>query len=128
MGVPTGIFEDIALDDRWRDGVIIAHADAGAKNLVLRRDFFQFRQRFKFTARGGKIQLLAKADFFGNGCVNQVVEAFKTDLCEHFGRIAFARADVAADKFIRMTGRIFNQRHPVKLRFAPAKSELDLKI
>ena len=35
-GVPAGIFEDVALDDRRRDRVVIALADEGAEDLVLR--------------------------------------------------------------------------------------------
>jgi hypothetical protein len=55
LRIPAGIFEDAALDDRWRDGVVITLADERAEHFVLPRNFFQFGERVIFAARGGKV-------------------------------------------------------------------------
>lgn len=125
LRIPARIFQHVALNDRRRNAIIIALADERAKNLILRRDFFQFRERVKLAARGGKIQFFVVPDFFGDRRVNQPVEAFETDVREHFGGIAFAGADVAAGKFIKMVGRIFSQSHPWKLRFGGGKARME---
>ena len=64
LRVPAGIFQNVALDDRRRDAIVIAHADERAENLVLRRDGFQFGKRFKFALRGGKVEAFCPSRIF----------------------------------------------------------------
>ena len=61
LRVPAGIFQNVALNDGGRDAIVIAHADERAEDLVLRRDFLQLGERFKFAARGGKIERFGRA-------------------------------------------------------------------
>ena len=51
LRVPAGIFQDVPLNHRRRDRVVIAHADERAEDLVLRRDLLQFVEQFEFAAR-----------------------------------------------------------------------------
>ena len=74
LRVPAGIFQDVALNDRRRDAVVIAHADERAENLVLRRDFLQFGERIKFAAGSGQVQCFAEPDLFGDGGVDEFVQ------------------------------------------------------
>ena len=53
-GVPAGVFQDVALDDRRRDGVGIAHADIGAEDLILGGQVAQVFQHGRFTARSSR--------------------------------------------------------------------------
>ena len=101
-------------------------ADVRAENLVLRCDFFEIGQGFKFAAHGGQIQFPAEADVFRHRGVNQRVKALETDLREQVARFHSVRADVAANKLVGRNSRIFSQSHPGKLKFADTKSELDL--
>jgi hypothetical protein len=55
LRIPAGIFEHAALDDRRCDGVVIAHADKRAENLVLAGDAADFGKRVKFAAGGGQV-------------------------------------------------------------------------
>ena len=101
LRVPAGIFQNIALDDRRRDAIVIAHADERTENLVLRRRFPSARPglRVRFWPRADW-SCPAQADVLRHGGGNQFVESFETDLREHFARFGCVRADMAADKGI----------------------------
>ena len=128
LRVPAGIFQDVALDDGRRDAIVIAHADERAADLVLRRDFLQRGKRLVFAARGGQLQRFGQPDRLGHGGIHHGLQARIAEQLEHGGGFLRARADVAADKPVGNSGRIFSQSHPGKLRFASAKSELDLEF
>ena len=83
LGVPAGIFEDVALDDRRGDAVVIAHADERAKNLVLRCDFFERGEHFVFAfgCRQGKRTI--ETDLRRNGFINECIEAWMPKQVEH---------------------------------------------
>lgn len=61
-GVPGRVFQDVALNHRWRQGVGIAHAQKGAPHLVLGRHCLQFRQHLLLRARGSQLQRPAAAN------------------------------------------------------------------
>ena len=50
-GVPAGILEDVPLDDRRRDAVVVALAEVVFEDLILRRDRAQLGQRLVLAAR-----------------------------------------------------------------------------
>ena len=102
LRVPAGIFEDVALNHRRRDAVVVAHADERAEDLVLRRDGFQFAQRVEFTLCRRKIERFAKTDLFRHGGVGQGIERIEADHLQHFRGFGRVRTDVAADKLVRM--------------------------
>ena len=107
LRVPAGIFQNVALNHRRRDAIVIAHADERAADLVLRRDFLQRGERLMFVARGGQLQRTSESNRFGNGGVNHRVQARVAELLEHFAGIGGTRADVAADKPVGMR-RVFD--------------------
>ena len=55
LRIPAGIFEDVALNDRRRDAIVIALPDERAEHFVFGRNPAQFGERFKFTFRGGQV-------------------------------------------------------------------------
>ena len=70
--------------------------------------------------------MFRQPDFFRHGGIGQVVEILEADLREHRAGFSGVRADVAADKLIGMVKANFGRIHLLKLKFAAAKSELDL--
>ena len=61
-GVPAGILQEVALDHGRRDAVVVAHADVGAEDLVLRGDFLQGSQRFVLAAGSGELERTPQPD------------------------------------------------------------------
>ena len=53
LGVPAGIFQDVALNHRGRDAVVVTQADIGTEDLVLRGDRAEFVQNAEFTPASG---------------------------------------------------------------------------
>ena len=99
-GVPARVFHDVAQDDLGRQGVVVAHADAGTGNHVLAGNGFQFGQGFVLALRGGQRQVCRQADSCGNGLVDQLVEAGSADGGQHLGGFGGARPDVAPDELV----------------------------
>ena len=62
LGVPAGVLQNVALNDRRGDAVVITHADEGAKDAVLEGNLAQFIQKAAFAAGSRQVQRLAKAD------------------------------------------------------------------
>ena len=60
--VPAGILQHIALNHGRRDAVVVAHADVGAEDLVLRGDFLQGGQHCVLAAGGGELERAAQPD------------------------------------------------------------------
>ena len=84
--VPTGIFEDVALNHRRRDAIGVTRADKGARDFVFLRNRAQLGQRFGFRFRFRQIQLPIEPNIFRNGRIDQRVEIFEADLAQHFAR------------------------------------------
>jgi hypothetical protein len=61
-----------------------------------------------------------------NGGVNELVQILVAERRQHFAGFNGVGADVAADEPVGMGQEILRQKHPVKIKFARRKSELDL--
>ena len=100
LGVPTRIFEDVALDHRRNDRVGVTHSDARSDHAVFGRDLPELFDQLKLAGRrafeAGQFQRLGEADRRGHGVVGEFVEARVAEALEHLGDLAVARADVAA--------------------------------
>ena len=70
LSVPTGIFEDVPLNHRRGDAVVIAHADEGTIDLILGSDFFQRCKDFIFAFGGGEGKWAIETDLRRNGFVD----------------------------------------------------------
>ena len=105
-GVPAGIFEHVALDDRRQMGIVIAHADERTGGPVLRGDGFQPVEGFAFGNGRFKRKRLAASDGGGHRPAHQVFKRFKIQHGEHVPDFAFVRADVPIDKFVAIEQRI----------------------
>jgi hypothetical protein len=96
-GIPAWVFQDGALDDAGRVGVVVAHADVAAENLVLRGEPAEFGQGGGFTEGGGEIEAGA-ADVRRDGGVNEGVEGRLVEELEHRGLFGSVGTVVAAGK------------------------------
>ena len=92
--VPGRVFQNIALDDRRRDGAVITLADQRGQNLVLVGRFTQAVERLAFGQRGTPGQRHLLADGGGDGGVDQCVEALIADNLQHLRHFRRRRPDV----------------------------------
>ena len=99
-GVPTGIFQYVALDHRRHDGVVITQTDIALVQPVLRRDAAQVPVVGILGHAFRQIQRLLQADRRWYGLVYQSVQRGRIDLVQHGLNFMFGRAVVAAGKFI----------------------------
>ncbi len=113
-GIPAGILEDVALDDSGHVRVGIAHADQATKNLVLRGNRAQLRQRGALAGGGGQVERAAP-DVRRHRGVHQRVERRVAEELEHLGRGGGIIAVVAAGKGIGEVEQITRRRHSAKL-------------
>ena len=73
-GVPAGVFQHVALNHRGQMGVVIAHADEGARRGVPPGDGFQPREGFAFRHRAGEAERGVVEDVGGDGSGGEFVE------------------------------------------------------
>ena len=142
-GVPAGVLQHVALDDRRRDAVVVAHADIGAEDLVLRGDFLQGGQHFVLAAGGGELERTPQPNLRRHRFLDQRIEARIAEQAQHLPGFFRARPDVAARELVRVWrqtgpagirrccgipryGQILvgcvRNRHPGKVRAATRKS------
>ena len=69
--VPTWVFENVSLDDRWGDAIVIAGSDEGARDLVLPGNRTQLGQRFHLRLRFWQVQFSIQANISWNGGIGQ---------------------------------------------------------
>lgn len=92
--VPGGVFQNVALDDRRRDGAVIALADQRGQDEVLVGRFAQAVEGFALgqSRTPGERRLLA--DGRRHGRVDQGVEVLVADNLEHLGHFRRRRPDM----------------------------------
>ena len=102
--VPAGILEHVPLDHGGREAVVIAHAEVGAENLILRGELVQLLERFLFADRGRDPQRLAEADVLGHDGVDERVERIVSEGREHRRLVVRRGPDVSVLKQILIYG------------------------
>jgi hypothetical protein len=89
-GVPTGILENVSLNDRRCDAIGIAGPDERPDNFVLFRNRAQLSQRFGFRFRFRQMELSIQPNIFRNSGIDQRIEIVVANFAQHFadlGRI-----------------------------------------
>lgn len=94
-GVPGGVLENVALDDRRRDGAVVTHADRAAADLVLCGEFPQFPQGGLFGEAHADREALGECNHGGNSLACEVVEVDGADGGEHRREITRVGTHVA---------------------------------
>jgi hypothetical protein len=92
--VPTGIFEDISLDDRRHDGVVVAHANHAVLQPIQRRHFLQPLQRFQLVACAWQVQRFLEMNGGGQGCLDQLLQRVCAHYLQHVLHLLIVRPDV----------------------------------
>lgn len=100
LGVPAGVFEDIAEDDRGGDGAVVAHADAGSEDLVAAGGDSELLEELVLAAGGADVQGVLALDGVGDGGVGEGVEGVVAEGLEHRCDLGVAWADVAAREVV----------------------------
>ncbi len=81
-GIPGRILQDVSLNDRRRDGVVISEADQRRYYLVLRRQLFEAGDDFGLRHRGGEVKAGIE-DRRWHGLGDQLVQGRRTDGRQH---------------------------------------------
>ena len=97
-GIPAGIFENVSLNYRRRDGVGIARAGEISRNLIFRRQSTQFRQCFVLTFSLRQIEGPIEPDVFRNRGIDQGVQIFEAQLAQHLHSLFGTWGDVTIGK------------------------------
>jgi hypothetical protein len=97
-GVPAGVLHDVATDDGWGDGAVVAHADQRRERAVRRRDALQFVLGGLLADRIRQVERGIHADVVGHGLVDEFGHAADPEGGEHLLAVGAVRADVASDE------------------------------
>ena len=81
--VPAGIFQDVALDHRRRDRVVVALAEVRLEDLVLVHDGAQGRERLALAQRRGQLQRAPKPDRRRDHVRGQRIERIVAERGQH---------------------------------------------
>ena len=100
LGIPARVLQDIALNHRWGDAIVIAHADEGTKDLVPPRQGPQLGEHFLFAEGTAKRQTPPQANLRWHGSINQRIERLQAERRQHLLNIGVRRAQMAMDKGI----------------------------
>ena len=133
-GIPTGIFENVPLNHRRRNGVGISRADEIFRNLIFQRQRMQFRQRFVLTFRLRQFQWPIQPDVSRHGGIDQGIQIFEAQFAQHLRNLFRIWADMtigeSGDRARRRNEGIrcrsfrrFRHRFFGRLRFAPMHCE-----
>jgi hypothetical protein len=109
-GVPAGIFEDGALDDRRRMRVAVTKPDEIPENLVLARDRPEVGERGAFAERGRQLQRPAPNLRRHRGR-DERIERRLAERLEHRGGFAGIVAEVTAGERIGGSQEVAERRH-----------------
>ena len=99
-GVPAGIFQHIAQDDRRGQGRMVAKADERFLHRVLAGGGGQIGQGSVFGHGCRQRQQVGAENVGRNGLGNQIIQRAGSDRGQHGGNFVFSRADMALDKFV----------------------------
>src|SRR5437016_1875894 len=124
-GVPARIFENVSLDDRWRNAVVVTGANKRSSHLVLPGNRAELSERFGIQFRFGQLQLPIQANVFWNSGIDEQIETFEAQLVQHLGYFSFARADVATRERIQID-ILFARLHWRRLRIVTRSSTLQM--
>ena len=95
-GVPSRIFQNIALDHGRQDRAVISLADQRGQDDVVSGELACLRERLDFRQRRSKIERAALANVIRNGLGDQFVEARDADRLQHRAHVVRPRSDMAA--------------------------------
>ena len=100
-GVPSRVFQHVALDQRWGGGVVVTKADQVAKHRVGCGALFELAQGLALIAllRQGIARLIGiDQDFGRNTLLQQLLEVAAPQTLQHLGLLSRRRPEMALNK------------------------------
>ena len=100
-GVPSRVFQHVALDQRWGGGVVVTEADQVAKHRVGGCALLQLPQGLALIAllRQGIARLIGVDQDFGrNALLQQLLEVAAAQALQHLGLLRRRRPEMALNK------------------------------
>ena len=116
LGVPAGIFKNVALDDRRGDTVVVAQADIGAIDLILRGKLLQLGEHRVLARRLRQLQGASEPNRPRHRPVDERVKACTTERIEHLAHLLGARTEVAV---LEMIAVVHGRAHRFRGRRRP---------
>jgi hypothetical protein len=130
LGVPAGVFQDVALDDGGSNAAVVAEADVGTADDVLGGDGAELIEGVELGLDGWNGKRGLGTDDGGNGGGDQPVEGIMAEGFQHSGRLGRVGPDMTGEKLVgvgqpgvllgSVQGRRF--RHQERLGRAGTKS------
>ena len=99
-GIPIGVLKDIAQDDCWGIGAIIATADERAHELVLTSLAPELFGELPFAQGGGETKRLRETDVIRDNLLDKLVKRLYADGGEHLVDLLRAIAYMPRVKFL----------------------------
>ena len=96
--VPTGVLQDVALDDRRDEAVVVAHADVRTEHAVVAGQPAGLGQKLVLGKRRRQVERRGRTDGSRDGLADQLVERAGAHHLEHRDQIGVVGADVALQK------------------------------
>ena len=97
-GVPAGVLQHVAADDRRGDGLGVAQPDHRRDATVAGGEPPQLRQHLRLATRDGQVEGVERLDGVGDGGSHQLVHRPIPDDREHLCLLVGGRSDMAFDK------------------------------
>ena len=103
-GVPAGILEDVALDDRWCDRFVVPHAQVRTHRAIALRKRAKVLERFSLGEAGTRVACTRQIELEGGGDPNvfgycsrdEGSEVVEPEGSEHGARLVVVGAEMTA--------------------------------
>jgi hypothetical protein len=102
LGVPARIFEQVALNHRRDQGVVVSQPDEAAEHLVFGGDGAEIGQGLGFGEGSGEVEFTAQPNALGDGFVDQGLCILAAEGLEHGSGGIGVWADVTLGKAVGM--------------------------
>jgi hypothetical protein len=96
--VPARVLEDVSLDDRRGEGVVVAHSNEGAEDLIPRSEPADLGKGVALVHRTADPERLAETDRGRYRRLDELVERRIPEQGNHLRDVVLARTDVARDE------------------------------
>ena len=100
LGVPAGIFKNIALDHQRSDAIVVAHPDERTPDVILLGQAAEFRQHILLATGRGDSEGSLEPDVRGDSRLDQRLQRRQTQRGQHLLNVGRSRTYVTRDECI----------------------------
>ena len=111
LGVPARVFENVALDNRRRDAIVVAHPEIGTADLVPDRHPTQALEGFRFAGGVRQVERSGEPNPGGDSRIDQRGQRGEAEGLQHLALPFRVRPDVAVNKMVRVRFQAGRREH-----------------